>query len=170
MTPPVNPPREIEDPNDQKPEDWDERAKIPDPDAVKPDDWWVFLEDPFKKVGLYLILIIKGWKKVSLELIFCSIIPSLMSFFCINYIIGWEAIPLCTNCLMASLWRCIEPSFVLQSGKEWSFCRMRMLRFLFYILPWILSSALLCFLFVQDISGQAENFPEIFLYMLQFLL
>ncbi|XP_063148303.1 calnexin [Candoia aspera] len=39
MTPPVNPPREIEDPNDQKPEDWDERAKIPDPDAVKPDDW-----------------------------------------------------------------------------------------------------------------------------------
>ncbi|XP_053232951.1 calnexin isoform X1 [Podarcis raffonei] len=39
MTPAVNPPREIEDPNDQKPEDWDERAKIPDPDAVKPDDW-----------------------------------------------------------------------------------------------------------------------------------
>ncbi|XP_069055602.1 calnexin [Pleurodeles waltl] len=39
MTPPVNPPKEIEDPEDQKPEDWDERAKIPDPDAVKPDDW-----------------------------------------------------------------------------------------------------------------------------------
>ncbi|XP_008103057.2 calnexin isoform X1 [Anolis carolinensis] len=39
MTPAVNPPREIEDPNDQKPEDWDERAKIADPDAVKPDDW-----------------------------------------------------------------------------------------------------------------------------------
>ncbi|XP_048343873.1 calnexin [Sphaerodactylus townsendi] len=39
MTPPVNPPQEIEDPNDQKPEDWDERAKIADPDAVKPDDW-----------------------------------------------------------------------------------------------------------------------------------
>ncbi|KAI1234112.1 hypothetical protein IHE44_0003825 [Lamprotornis superbus] len=39
MSPPVNPPREIEDPNDQKPEDWDERPKIPDPDAVKPDDW-----------------------------------------------------------------------------------------------------------------------------------
>ncbi|XP_072487362.1 calnexin isoform X1 [Notamacropus eugenii] len=39
MTPPVNPPREIEDPNDQKPEDWDERPKIADPDAVKPDDW-----------------------------------------------------------------------------------------------------------------------------------
>ncbi|MEJ1272877.1 calnexin [Cricetulus griseus] len=39
MTPAVNPSREIEDPEDQKPEDWDERPKIPDPDAVKPDDW-----------------------------------------------------------------------------------------------------------------------------------
>ncbi|XP_070804581.1 calmegin [Pituophis catenifer annectens] len=39
VIPPVNPPKEIEDPNDKKPEDWDERAKIPDPDAVKPDDW-----------------------------------------------------------------------------------------------------------------------------------
>ncbi|XP_054845687.1 calmegin isoform X2 [Eublepharis macularius] len=39
MVPPVNPPREIEDPNDKKPEDWDERAKIPDLTAVKPDDW-----------------------------------------------------------------------------------------------------------------------------------
>ncbi|XP_048399590.2 calnexin isoform X2 [Stegostoma tigrinum] len=39
MTPPVNPPKEIEDPDDQKPEDWDERPKIPDPNAVKPDDW-----------------------------------------------------------------------------------------------------------------------------------
>uniref|UniRef100_A0A672Z4H7 Calmegin n=1 Tax=Sphaeramia orbicularis TaxID=375764 RepID=A0A672Z4H7_9TELE len=29
----------IDDPNDSKPEDWDERAKIPDPEAVKPDDW-----------------------------------------------------------------------------------------------------------------------------------
>ncbi|XP_013389410.1 calnexin isoform X1 [Lingula anatina] len=39
MTPPVNPPKEIEDKNDKKPEDWDEREKIPDPDATKPDDW-----------------------------------------------------------------------------------------------------------------------------------
>ncbi|XP_041049185.1 calnexin [Carcharodon carcharias] len=39
MTPPINPPKEIEDPDDQKPEDWDERPKIADPDAVKPDDW-----------------------------------------------------------------------------------------------------------------------------------
>ncbi|KXJ28480.1 Calnexin [Exaiptasia diaphana] len=39
MTPPVNPPKEIEDPDDKKPEDWDEREKIPDPDAEKPDDW-----------------------------------------------------------------------------------------------------------------------------------
>ncbi|XP_067663080.1 calnexin-like isoform X1 [Haliotis asinina] len=39
MNPPVNPPKEIEDPNDKKPADWDEREKIPDPDASKPDDW-----------------------------------------------------------------------------------------------------------------------------------
>ncbi|GCB60670.1 calnexin-like [Scyliorhinus torazame] len=39
MTPPINPPKEIDDPNDRKPEDWDERPKIPDPDAQKPEDW-----------------------------------------------------------------------------------------------------------------------------------
>lgn len=39
MTPPVNPPAEIEDPEDHKPEDWDERPKIQDPSATKPDDW-----------------------------------------------------------------------------------------------------------------------------------
>ncbi|XP_060599699.1 calnexin-like isoform X1 [Ruditapes philippinarum] len=39
MSPPVNPPKEIDDPNDKKPSDWDEREKIPDPDAKKPDDW-----------------------------------------------------------------------------------------------------------------------------------
>ncbi|XP_056585667.1 calmegin isoform X2 [Triplophysa dalaica] len=39
VVPPVNPPKEIDDPKDSKPEDWDERAKIPDPEAVKPDDW-----------------------------------------------------------------------------------------------------------------------------------
>lgn len=39
MVPPVNPPKEIDDPNDSKPDDWDERAKIPDPEAVKPNDW-----------------------------------------------------------------------------------------------------------------------------------
>jgi hypothetical protein len=27
FSPPVNPPKEIEDPNDKKPEDWDEREK-----------------------------------------------------------------------------------------------------------------------------------------------
>lgn len=40
MTPPVNPPAEIEDPDDHKPEDWDERPKIQDPGAVKLEDWW----------------------------------------------------------------------------------------------------------------------------------
>ncbi|XP_060782413.1 calmegin isoform X2 [Neoarius graeffei] len=39
VVPPVNPSKEIDDPNDSKPSDWDERAKIPDPEAVKPDDW-----------------------------------------------------------------------------------------------------------------------------------
>ncbi|XP_042348876.1 calnexin [Plectropomus leopardus] len=39
VTPPVNPPAEIEDPDDQKPEDWDERPKIQDPTATKPEDW-----------------------------------------------------------------------------------------------------------------------------------
>ncbi|XP_061297980.1 calmegin isoform X2 [Pezoporus flaviventris] len=39
MVPPVNPHKEIDDPSDKKPEDWDERPKIPDPNAVKPDDW-----------------------------------------------------------------------------------------------------------------------------------
>ncbi|KAF9099773.1 hypothetical protein BGX27_000531 [Mortierella sp. AM989] len=37
--PPVNPPKEIDDPSDSKPADWVEVAKIPDPTATKPDDW-----------------------------------------------------------------------------------------------------------------------------------
>ncbi|KAM3181434.1 hypothetical protein ACTXT7_014391 [Hymenolepis weldensis] len=37
--PPVNPPAEIDDPEDKKPEDWDERERIPDLEAKKPDDW-----------------------------------------------------------------------------------------------------------------------------------
>ncbi|XP_050226116.1 calnexin homolog [Mercurialis annua] len=37
--PPLIPAKTIPDPDDKKPEDWDERAKIPDPSASKPDDW-----------------------------------------------------------------------------------------------------------------------------------
>ncbi len=37
--PTVIPPETIPDPEDKKPEDWDERPKIPDPEASKPDDW-----------------------------------------------------------------------------------------------------------------------------------
>lgn len=37
--PALIPPKTIPDPEDKKPEDWDERAKIPDPDAEKPEDW-----------------------------------------------------------------------------------------------------------------------------------
>lgn len=39
FTPPVNPPKFIDDLSDIKPADWDEREKIADPDAHKPDDW-----------------------------------------------------------------------------------------------------------------------------------
>jgi len=39
FNPSVNPPAEIDDPNDTKPETWIDTAQIPDPKAVKPDDW-----------------------------------------------------------------------------------------------------------------------------------
>lgn len=37
--PPVNPAEEIDDPNDTKPEDWVDEARIADPEAKKPEDW-----------------------------------------------------------------------------------------------------------------------------------
>ncbi|KAI5296820.1 hypothetical protein KEM55_005536 [Ascosphaera atra] len=39
FSPAVNPPAEIDDPNDSKPADWVDEAKIPDPEATKPEDW-----------------------------------------------------------------------------------------------------------------------------------
>ncbi|UNI14838.1 hypothetical protein JDV02_001427 [Purpureocillium takamizusanense] len=39
FTPAVNPPAEIDDPKDTKPEDWVDQARIPDPEAKKPEDW-----------------------------------------------------------------------------------------------------------------------------------
>ncbi|KAI0271488.1 Calreticulin family-domain-containing protein [Gloeopeniophorella convolvens] len=39
FTPAVNPPAEIDDPEDTKPEDWVDTKRIADPDATKPDDW-----------------------------------------------------------------------------------------------------------------------------------
>lgn len=39
FSPAVNPPEEIDDPNDSKPADWVDTAKIPDPEAKKPEDW-----------------------------------------------------------------------------------------------------------------------------------
>jgi calnexin len=39
MEPPVNPPKLIPDPEDKKPEDWVDEAKIPDATAEKPEDW-----------------------------------------------------------------------------------------------------------------------------------
>ncbi|KAK7291505.1 hypothetical protein RIF29_06703 [Crotalaria pallida] len=37
--PSLIPSKTIPDPDDKKPEDWDDRAKIPDPTATKPEDW-----------------------------------------------------------------------------------------------------------------------------------
>ncbi|KAF8215755.1 Calreticulin family-domain-containing protein [Mycena galopus ATCC 62051] len=37
--PPVNPPKEINDPDDKKPEDWVNEKRIEDPEAFKPADW-----------------------------------------------------------------------------------------------------------------------------------
>ncbi|TGZ79671.1 Calreticulin-domain-containing protein [Ascodesmis nigricans] len=39
FSPAVNPEKEIDDPNDKKPADWVDTARIEDPDAKKPDDW-----------------------------------------------------------------------------------------------------------------------------------
>ncbi|KAG2155719.1 Calreticulin family-domain-containing protein [Suillus clintonianus] len=39
FTPAVNPAKEIDDPEDKKPEDWVNEKRISDPDAVKPADW-----------------------------------------------------------------------------------------------------------------------------------
>ncbi|KAJ6446051.1 calnexin precursor [Purpureocillium lavendulum] len=39
FTPSVNPPAEIDDPKDTKPDDWVDQARIPDPEAKKPEDW-----------------------------------------------------------------------------------------------------------------------------------
>merc|ERR1711981_442846 len=39
FTPAVNPPKEIDDENDKKPEDWVDDARIADPEATKPEDW-----------------------------------------------------------------------------------------------------------------------------------
>lgn len=39
LDPSINPPKEIVDPNDTKPADWDERPQIEDTEAKKPEDW-----------------------------------------------------------------------------------------------------------------------------------
>lgn len=39
VSPAVNPPAEVEDKDDKKPEDWDEREYIADPEATKPEEW-----------------------------------------------------------------------------------------------------------------------------------
>ncbi|OAA61164.1 calnexin precursor [Niveomyces insectorum RCEF 264] len=39
FSPSVNPPKEIDDPKDTKPDDWVDEARIADPEAEKPEDW-----------------------------------------------------------------------------------------------------------------------------------
>lgn len=39
FTPAIQPEEEIDDPEDKKPADWVDVAKIPDPEAAKPEDW-----------------------------------------------------------------------------------------------------------------------------------
>ncbi|XGW14268.1 hypothetical protein V3C99_000531 [Haemonchus contortus] len=39
LQPSLQPPKQIADPTDKKPADWDDRAEIEDESAVKPDDW-----------------------------------------------------------------------------------------------------------------------------------
>ena len=39
MSPPINPPKEIDDPSDSKPSTWVDEQTIDDPASVKPDDW-----------------------------------------------------------------------------------------------------------------------------------
>ena len=39
FNPPVNPEKEIDDPDDKKPEDWVDEKRIPDPEAVKVSDF-----------------------------------------------------------------------------------------------------------------------------------
>lgn len=39
MEPPVNPPKDIDDPEDSKPDGWVDDPKMPDPQSLKPEDW-----------------------------------------------------------------------------------------------------------------------------------
>ncbi len=39
LEPAILPPKEVDDPDDKKPDDWDEREFVADPDAKRPDDW-----------------------------------------------------------------------------------------------------------------------------------
>jgi calnexin len=66
MNPAVNPPKEIDDPSDKKPEDWVDDAKMDDPASSKPDDWDEdlpqFIPDPEAKMP-------DGWLEDALKTI-----------------------------------------------------------------------------------------------------
>ncbi|KAF2363487.1 Reverse transcriptase domain [Trinorchestia longiramus] len=66
FTPPVNPEPEIPDPNDFKPEDWDERETIPDPEDKKPEDWD---DDAPRKIPDESATMPSGWLEDEAEMI-----------------------------------------------------------------------------------------------------
>ncbi|CAM9582776.1 unnamed protein product [Ectocarpus sp. 4 AP-2014] len=66
MKPPLVPPQEIDDPEDEQPEDWVSEAKIPDPSAVKPDDWD---EDAPKKIVDEDAEMPEGWLEEEEEIV-----------------------------------------------------------------------------------------------------
>ncbi|THG96951.1 hypothetical protein EW026_g4980 [Hermanssonia centrifuga] len=66
FAPAVNPPKEIDDPEDTKPEDWVDTKRIADPDAKKPDDWDE--EAPYEIVDTDAVKP-EGWLEDELEFV-----------------------------------------------------------------------------------------------------
>lgn len=66
FNPPVNPLKEIDDPNDSKPQDWDDRDQIPDPEDSKPEDWD---EDEPRKISDPLALKPADWDENEPEMV-----------------------------------------------------------------------------------------------------
>jgi len=66
VSPPVNPPKEIADPRDSKPAEWDEREQISDPDDKQPEDWD---ESAPQKIADLSATIPSGWLEDEPEMI-----------------------------------------------------------------------------------------------------
>lgn len=66
MSPSIVPDKEIIDPNDIKPEGWDEREKIEDPEASRPEDWD---ETQPKQIEDTTTTMPEGWLEMEMETI-----------------------------------------------------------------------------------------------------